>query len=175
MNMDITVNPSLLQSDAVRTGSQLNNQALAATRNGDLATAERLNLEAIATKERGLGLDHPTTALSYNALGELYLKQKRLDEAENYLMKAVAIRNVKGAAFDAAVSRENLAQLQELRGDLVKAKEIRLTGFIHHSAGLLSARQTPKRRFSTVLSSSKVQNSYYPHIKYRAHKVAFNF
>lgn len=58
----------------------------------------------------------------------------KLDEAESNLKKAIATRNGAGAqyAFDAAVSRENLAQVYEARRDLQKAKETRL------SAGKLS-------------------------------------
>lgn len=128
IHLDASVNPSKAAAEAVMIGTQLNNEALAAERSGDLSKAESLHLQAVAIKERGLGLDHVTTALSYNALGELYLKQKKVEDAEKYLNKAVSIRNRKGPAFDAAVSRENLAQLHELRGDFTKAKETRLIG-----------------------------------------------
>ena len=86
-----------------------------------------MHLQAIAIKEQQFGTDEVTTALSYNAIGELYLQMRRLDDAENYLDKAVRIRNTKGPALDAAVSRENLAQLDELRGNLPRAKELRLS------------------------------------------------
>ncbi|KAF9568398.1 hypothetical protein CPC08DRAFT_746233 [Agrocybe pediades] len=103
----------------------LNNQALMAEQSGDFATAERLHLQAIQIKEQALGPENPTTALSYNAIGELYLKMQRLDDAESYLTRAVRIRNSSGTALDAAISRENIAQLYELRGDLSRAKQIR--------------------------------------------------
>ncbi|KAF8168108.1 hypothetical protein B0H34DRAFT_684248 [Crassisporium funariophilum] len=128
MNITTTDNPSQKQTNALTTGIQLNNEAHLAEQKGDLATAERLHLQAIAVKEAGLGVNTVTTALSYNALGELYLQMKKLDEAEKYLKKAVAIRNKQGPAFDGAVSREYLAELYELRGDLEKAKEVRLSG-----------------------------------------------
>lgn len=122
------INPSPEHASAVLKGTEYNNKALQASRNGDFATAERLHLQAIKVKEAGLGSDAVGTALSYNAIGELYTEMKKLDKAEEYLLKAVAIRNVKGDFFDGAVSRENLAQLEELKGNLSKAKEIRLSG-----------------------------------------------
>jgi len=128
MPIDIAVNPSPGHTVAIIKGTDYNNRALQASFNGDLATAERLHLEAIKVKETGLGTNAVSTALSYNAIGELYLEMKKLDKAEEYLLKSVAIRNVKGDLFDGAVSRENLAQLEELKGNLSKAKEIRLSG-----------------------------------------------
>uniref|UniRef100_A0A8H8CQV9 Tetratricopeptide repeat protein n=1 Tax=Psilocybe cubensis TaxID=181762 RepID=A0A8H8CQV9_PSICU len=107
---------------------QLNNQALQASCSGDFKTAEQLHLEAISLKETSLGTNNPTTGLTYNALGELYLKMGRLDEAEVFLSKAIQVRNTSGPPFDAAVSRENMAQLYELRGNLANAKKIRLMG-----------------------------------------------
>jgi|SRR6266545_3226914 len=49
------------------------------------------------------------------------------DEAEKHLKIAVEIRNadVIGPTFDAAFSRENLAVVYEMRGDLVAAKQMR--------------------------------------------------
>jgi hypothetical protein len=43
-----------------------------------------------------------------------------MDDAEVNLKKAVAVRNTAGSAFDAAVSRENSAQLYEIRGETVQ-------------------------------------------------------
>ena len=128
MNVDFTTNPTPVKYAAMTTAVDLNNRAIAAERSGDYVTAEKLYLEAIAIKERGLGTNDPGTAITYNALGELYLTMKRLDDAEKYLTKAVEIRNPKGTVLDAAVSRENLAQLYEARGNLEKAKETRLSG-----------------------------------------------
>jgi len=128
MNVDFTINPTPVKYAAMTTAVDLNNRAIAAERSGDYVTAEKLYLEAIAIKERGLGTNDPGTAITYNALGELYLTMKRLDDAEKYLTKAVKIRNPKGTVLDAAVSRENLAQLYEARGNLEKVKETRLSG-----------------------------------------------
>lgn len=127
-HLQTTMNPSAAATSAILRGSQLNNQALEAERDGDLLRAESLHLEAIAIKEKGVDPDAVSTALSRNALGELYIKLGRVDDAEVNLKKAVAIRNHAGPAFDAAVSRENLAQLYEIRENLKLAKETRLYG-----------------------------------------------
>jgi tetratricopeptide (TPR) repeat protein len=128
IHMQTHINPNANATTAIFQGSQLNNQALQAERDGDLFRAESLHLEAIAIKENGVGPNAVSTALSRNALGELYIKLGRMDDAEVNLKKAVAVRNHEGPAFDAAVSRENLAQLYEIRGDLKLAKETRLYG-----------------------------------------------
>jgi hypothetical protein len=66
-----------------------------------------------------------STALSRNALGELYVKLGRLYGAEVNLKNAVTVRNhgAPGPAFDTAVSRENIAQLYEIMADIKAAKE----------------------------------------------------
>lgn len=54
-----------------------------------------------------------------------------LDEAEDYLKKALAVRDEApygrglGPRFDAAVSRENMARVYDKRGNLLEAKGIR--------------------------------------------------
>lgn len=87
-----------------------NNQALALSNTGDLLGAERLHLRALDLKQRGLGPNAYTTSITHNALGELYLKMNRLDDAEAQLIKAIAIRNSQPGsnyAFDAGISRES--------------------------------------------------------------------
>jgi len=131
-HVETAINPSATFTTAILQGGQLNSQALQAECSGDLVHAEHLYLEAIAIKERGLGPNAISTALSRNALGELYIKLGRLDDAAENLKKAVAVRNHAGPAFDAAVSRENLAQLYEIQQDLKLAKETRLYGAPHN-------------------------------------------
>ena len=110
-----------------------NNEALRLSRAGDLAGAERLHLKALDVKLRNMGPTAFSTSISYNELGETYLKMRELEKAESNLKKAIEIRSMYPTyAFDAAVSREYLAQVYEMRGDLVKAKKTRL------SAGKLS-------------------------------------
>ncbi|KAG8895750.1 hypothetical protein FRC01_012208 [Tulasnella sp. 417] len=107
--------------------SNLNNQALARSRAGDYAGAERLHKQALEIKINSTGPNSIQTALSYNALGEAQLKLAKLDEAEESLSRAVEIREAggPGAAFDAAVSRENLGQVYEAKGLWDQARQVR--------------------------------------------------
>lgn len=52
----------------------------------------------------------------------------KLVEAEDNLKKVLEVRRRKGDPFDGAVTRENLAQVSEMRGDLRGAREMRLEG-----------------------------------------------
>ena len=122
------VNPSAGQAVGLTSGVDLNNHALSLERQGDLAGAERAHLQAIQVKEASLGTDHYTTALSYNGLGELYLTLERLDKAEEYLNKALRVREHSGPRSDLAVTRDNLGRLFEMKGDLRAAAEMRMRG-----------------------------------------------
>ncbi|CAL1695770.1 unnamed protein product [Somion occarium] len=135
MNFTATINPSPAQAMAVMQASGLNNEALQCMRTGDHAGAEHLHKQAIQVKEVGLGTDHITTALSYNALGETYVAMGRLDEAEDYLGRALRVRATQGPAMDAAVTRDNLGRVCEMRGDLAKAREIRTLDQSHVACG----------------------------------------
>lgn len=89
--------------------------------------AEQLFLKALELKIKTIGENGISTALSRNALGKLYIDTDRLDDAEKHLELAVKIRNAdnKGPTWDAAVARENLAMVYEMRGDLAAAKQMR--------------------------------------------------
>lgn len=127
MNINVHANPGLEQVLAVTQGSQLNNEGLALRRAGDLAGAEKKDLEAIRLKEAAFGSDNITTALSYNSLGEVYLEMGpgRLDDAEKYLKLALAARENTGPTADLACTRDNLGKVYEMRGDFRRAKEYR--------------------------------------------------
>jgi tetratricopeptide (TPR) repeat protein len=107
---------------------ELNNRAHALSNQGDYAGAEALYKEALVIKENSFGPDSIQAALTRNSLGEQQLRLGKLDDAEENLRKAVEIRNAQKAGFDAAVSRENLAQVLEAKGDLVGAKAMRASG-----------------------------------------------
>ncbi|KAG8921087.1 hypothetical protein FRC00_009153 [Tulasnella sp. 408] len=111
----------------VSQASYLNNQALARSRAGDHAGAEVLHKQALEIKINSTGPNSIQAALSYNALGETQLKLGKFDEAEESLSRAVEIRENggPGAAFDAAVSKENLAQVYEAKGLWEQARQIR--------------------------------------------------
>lgn len=128
MYADLAANPSTANTSATVLGSKYNQEALLAERSGDLAGAERLHLQALEIKEKGLGPNAVSTALTRNALGELYFTLGQLEEAEDCLQKALEVRTKAGPPLDAAVTRDNLARIYEAQGKLKEAKDIRLTG-----------------------------------------------
>ncbi|KAJ8482027.1 hypothetical protein ONZ45_g15097 [Pleurotus djamor] len=106
--------------------SALNNQALQEFSARNYGAAERLHLDALRLKQDSFGEESVTTALTRNGLGELYLEMGRLNEAESQFKKALAFRCQNGPVVDAAVTRDNLGGVEEARGDLVKARMMRL-------------------------------------------------
>lgn len=104
---------------------QNNNEGLALKQSGQYEAAEKKYLKALDLKLNYIGKNAITTALSHNALGELYIATDRLDEAEKHLELAIKIRNADGPTFDAATSRENMAVVYEMRGNLLAAKQMR--------------------------------------------------
>ncbi|KAJ8067407.1 hypothetical protein OCU04_004757 [Sclerotinia nivalis] len=110
---------------AVMKAAQLNNQANQLEASGDLAGAEKLFLESLRLKIKGTGEDSIQTALSKNALGELYMKMEgKWEDAKKLLEDADRVRS-RIDDFDAACTRDNLGQLWEIKGDMVKAKAAR--------------------------------------------------
>ncbi len=128
LHPNVNINPTDSQAAGLTVGPTFNTQALRFERQGDFAGAELKHLEAIRIKEAGPGTDHVTTAISYNGLGELYLKMGQLDKAEEYLNKALRVREHNGPASDLAVTRDDLGRLFEMKGELQAAREIRLKG-----------------------------------------------
>lgn len=109
--------------------------------------AARINLaittykNAIERRTRLHGENSSQVARSLLDLGELYLDERRLDEAEEVLKRALNIRAAsaalprddendafRGARRDAAISRKMLGRVYELRGDIEAARSIRATG-----------------------------------------------
>lgn len=118
-------------------GVQKNNEGNIARKRGDLARAEKLHKEALQLKIRGFGDESIQAAISFNTLGVTYLKMgpSKLDQAEDNLKKALRIRDYRasgglerGSAQDAAVTRDNMAQVLEARGKMAEAREMRLRG-----------------------------------------------
>lgn len=125
MHLNAHVNPTPAYAMAMGEAIQNNNEGLALKQSGQYDAAEQKYLKALDIKLKHIGENAITTALSHNALGELYIAMNRLDDAEKHLKTAVKIRNADGPTFDAATSRENLAIIYEMRGDLVAAKQMR--------------------------------------------------
>lgn len=103
-----------------------NNEAGALERAGNFIGAEQKHRQALGLKITAAGEDSIPVALTKNALGELYLKMNKLDEAQTMLEAAERIRSgARGQEFDAACSRDNLGRLWEMKGDAAKAAEWR--------------------------------------------------
>ena len=100
-------------------------QAVTLSRAGNHVEAEKLHLRALNMRVECLGLDAEETAVSRNLLGEEQLALGKLDEAEATIREALRVRDICGTPFDTAVSRENLAQVFEARGQWDAAGEIR--------------------------------------------------
>ncbi|KAH8593513.1 hypothetical protein B0O99DRAFT_627390 [Bisporella sp. PMI_857] len=107
--------------------ADLNNAANKLERSGDYLGAERKHLQALAMKIKATNENSTGVALTKNALGELYMKMNRLDEAQAMLEAAAAIRGP-DRNFDSACTWDNLGRLWEMRGDLTKAREARKQG-----------------------------------------------
>lgn len=125
MHINTHINPTPAYAMAMGEAIQNNNEGLALKQSGQYQAAEQKYLKALDIKLKNIGENTITTALSHNALGELYIAMDRLDEAEKHLEIAVRIRNADGPTFDAATSRENLAIVYEMRGNLAAAKQMR--------------------------------------------------
>ena len=122
----IQINPPPSIADALLNKHQ---EAFQASERGDYATAERLWIEVLATKDAVMtgGAESEGSAMTRNAMGELYLKMGRYDDAEKMLKKAVSVREKVGTPLDAATSRENLAQVYAQKRNLALARETRVS------------------------------------------------
>ena len=125
--MEVHYHTSPMTSLPVAQASRLDKQALTLSNQGNHTGAEQLHRQALQMKLDAVGESNTTTAVTRNALGELYLKMGRLDEAEEQLRRAVVVRTTSGNVFDAAVSVENLARMYEAKGDLTAALDTRLS------------------------------------------------
>jgi len=85
-----------------------------------------LNLLSLVAKEKRLGSEDPDVAVSLNSLAALYLSQRRPDEAEPLLRRAVAIREkALGPDHpDVGVSLNNLAMFYHTQGRQVEAEPL---------------------------------------------------
>jgi tetratricopeptide (TPR) repeat protein len=107
---------------------ELSLYALSYSRSGDLVTAENIHRLMLGYKEANRGPNSVEAALTRNELGEILLRQGRLDEAEVHLRVAVDIRNAHQVyGSDAAYSRDNLARVLETKGKCGEARAMRLS------------------------------------------------
>ena len=82
-------------------------------------------IKAIERKEKVLGTEHPSTATSYNNIGEVYREQGNYGKALEYHLKALATREkVLGTEHsDTAQSYNNIGLVYYEQGDYSKALE----------------------------------------------------
>lgn len=116
-------------------GIDKNNEGNLAREAGQLDRALQLHLEALDLKIRAFSENSVQAALSFNTLGETYLKIGTLDKAEEVIKKALLVTNERllggaeqGTRLDAAVQRDNLARVLEAKGRMDEAREVRMTG-----------------------------------------------
>lgn len=126
-------NPTFFNNSASFGGANsaigLSNQGASLYKQGRYAEAEAMHQEALRLKIESFGPNTIQAALSYQAVGGTQLKLGKLVEAEDNVKKAVEIRNsLNFTSFDAAVSRETLAQIFEANGNIIGAKATRLSG-----------------------------------------------
>lgn len=89
--------------------------------------SERLHREVLAYKERAYGPRDIRTCTTVNSLGSLLRKRGQLQEAEALLWRAMEVREAHPReAFDAAVSRDELACTLQAAGRTAEAREVRL-------------------------------------------------
>lgn len=124
----VHINPSVSQAVAIGDATSLNNMGRSLYNQKRYAEAEALYQQSLQLKLAHLGANSHAVAIAYNALGEVYIKLRRLDEAEETLQKAVTIVTNLNSTHDTAYYRENLAKVYEMRGDLPKARDERLRG-----------------------------------------------
>ncbi|KAI1755491.1 hypothetical protein F4782DRAFT_488727 [Xylaria castorea] len=87
-----------------------------------------LHREALELKLRAYPESSIQAAITHNGLGEALLRAGRLDEADEVLQKALAVRERGGPDLDAAATRENIGALREAQGRFGEARDVRLRG-----------------------------------------------
>lgn len=107
------------------TGVQLVRGRLAMAR-GDFATAERMLRGALNKRMSVLGSDAPSLGECYTALGSLYAKQNRFDEAERARKQTVAIYRASYGDLHPLVAKSTLQLAEWLRdhGDYQSAEPL---------------------------------------------------
>jgi tetratricopeptide (TPR) repeat protein len=133
--VSITAANSQQAAQAGQEAIALQNMGLQYERTGDFAGAERAFLRSLELKQLACAPGAATFGITHNSLGELYLAMgpARLGDADTQLQRAHAVREALAAqsvqhAFDAAVTRENLARVAECRGDREGARRMRKKG-----------------------------------------------
>ncbi|KAH8165738.1 hypothetical protein CIB48_g2528 [Xylaria polymorpha] len=104
------------------------NAASQAMQMGQFEESISLHREALEMKLRAYPESSIQVAITYNGLGEAFLRAGRLEEADEVLHKALIIRERDGPDLDAAATRENIGALREAQGRFPEARDVRLRG-----------------------------------------------
>ena len=110
------------------TSALISNLARLLSDQGKLCEAEPLYLEALASRRRTLGNEHPSTLASINSLANLLSDQGKLIDAEPLYLEAMAARRrtLGNEHPDTLLSINNLAGLLRVQGKLGEAKPLYL-------------------------------------------------
>ncbi|KAF8329162.1 uncharacterized protein EI90DRAFT_2974029 [Cantharellus anzutake] len=133
MNMSVHQVTSDSMDTGLRQAWRLSHLALQVAQSGNHVFAERLHREALKLKETHDPRDVVGIAVSKNALGEALYNQGKYNEAYEVLRESLAIRSelLQGRdhhEYDAAVTRENLAQTLQSMGKVQEARDVRVRG-----------------------------------------------
>ncbi|KZS92476.1 hypothetical protein SISNIDRAFT_486504 [Sistotremastrum niveocremeum HHB9708] len=114
---------------------EFSNRAFQAVRLSDHQTAVSLHRQALALKLKAYPETSVQAALTFNGLGESLIALGEFLAAEEVLSKALRVYDYEeygglgqGPRFDAAVARENMAQVREAQGRFADAVELRKRG-----------------------------------------------
>ncbi|KAI0532372.1 hypothetical protein GGR58DRAFT_490551 [Xylaria digitata] len=87
-----------------------------------------LHREALTLKLQAYPESSVQVAVTYNGMGEAFLRAGRLDEDDEVLSKALEVRERDGTYMDAATTRENVGALREAQNRFQDARDVRLRG-----------------------------------------------
>jgi tetratricopeptide (TPR) repeat protein len=99
------------------------NLAMVYRRNGDLAQAQAQLERALPLMEMHLGSASPALALAFKNMFIVMAEQKQWDNAEPYLLRALAIDKALPESIQLAEIEENLALLEAHRGQFHEATQ----------------------------------------------------
>jgi len=128
MKFNTYINPSMETATKQFEAVDLNNQGQMLNRQHRYQEALPLFQKALRLKIEAFGSHSIQAALSYNSLGECYLKLGEHPLARENFEKALAYRQTEGECMDTRVTRDNLGRVCEELGDRQGARMHRREG-----------------------------------------------
>jgi tetratricopeptide (TPR) repeat protein len=128
MKFNTYINPSMETATKQFEAVDLNNQGQMLNRQHRYQEALPLFQKALRLKIEAFGSHSIQAALSYNSLGECYLKLGNHQLARENFEKALAYRQTEGECMDTRVTRDNLGRVCEELGDRQGARMHRREG-----------------------------------------------